>query len=410
MHFFLPAIIAGKYLLSKKSHTAVGAISSVSIIGTAVATAAILCVLSVFNGFRGVITSHLDLLAPDILIEPVSGKTIAEADSLCKEISKISGVRTATPVVSDNALIIANGQEMPVMLIGVVPDEYAQTTNIRSIVDTVRGRYLQAGIESGLPETTISIGVASQLKLFENDRMLLFAPRRNGKVNLANPITSFITDSLTVTGVYKAQQNDYDSNRILVDIATARRMFQYDKESTSIQVLSAPGTDASITAKKIADMLGPEYRVRDRMRQQEMNFRMIEIEKWVSFLLLGFILIIAGFNIISTLSMLVLEKESSLSILHSMGMSKRGIGRIFAWESTMVAGAGGISGIILGLILCLLQDKFGLIKIGDGSQTIISSYPVEVIPTDIPASLIPVVLIGLLTAVVTSAFARRRIR
>lgn len=406
----LPARIAGRYLRSRKSHSAVGAIATVSIIGMAVATAAIICVLSVFNGFREVIGDRLDTLAPDVLVEPAAGKVFANADSLAGEISAIEGVAVATPVLADNALVMGNGREMPVYLVGVDPDRYARATRIRQLIDPEEGRYLTPGMNRGIPETDISIGVSMQMYTFPGDHLLLFTPRRQGKVNMANPAASFITDSLYVSGIFRAMQSDYDENRIIVDLPTARRMFSYNNGEASSIYVAAAGIDAGELAQTIRQKLGDRFIIKDRLRQQEMNFRMIEIEKWISFLLLGFILIIASFNIISTLSMLVLEKESSLSTLSAMGMSRCRIGAVFAWESFLVTATGGAAGILLGLILCLLQQHFGIIKIGDGSQTIMSAYPVAVQAGDILLCALPLLLIGAVSAIITSQFAKKRIQ
>lgn len=352
----LPAIIAGRYLRSKKSHTAVGAIATVSVIGMAVATAAIVCVLSVFNGFRSVIGERLDTLAPDVLAEPAKGKVFDNAEQLAAEVAALPGVEAATPVLADNALLLYNGREMPVFLSGVTPADYSRVTDISALIPKDMGRLLEPGISNGIPQTTLSVGVAQQMGLYPGDRLLLFAPRRKGRVNIANPATSFISDSLYVAGVYQAMSNDYDADRIITDMATARRLFQYDTQASSLHIKAARDADPADVARTVAKKLGDAFTVKDRMRQQEMNFRMVEIEKWVSYLLLGFILMIAGFNIISTLSMLVLEKEHSLSTLWAMGMTRRRIGSIFAWESFMVALLGGLSGIAVGVALTLLQQ------------------------------------------------------
>lgn len=404
----LPARIAYRYLRSRKSHSAVGAIATVSIIGMAVATAAIVCVMSVFNGFRSVIGERLDTMAPDVLVEPAQGKVFADAESLSREVSQVKDVAVVTPTLSDNALMIHDGREMPVWLKGVIPGEYERVTKVRALIDPREGRMLTPGYDTGMSETTLSIGVASQLRSVPGDHVMLFAPRRQGRVNMANPAASFITDSLTVTGVYRAMQNEYDENRVLVDLPVARRMLQYDTEASALEIGVRPGADCGRVAAEVAGMLGEGYVVRDRYRQQEMNFRMVEIEKWVSFLLLGFILLIASFNVISTLAMLVLEKESNLGTLSAMGMSRRRIGSVFAWESMLVTFMGGIAGIALGVVLCLLQQHFGILKIGDGTATVMSSYPVQLKASDLLLTLVPIAIIGAVTALITARFARRR--
>ena len=396
----LTAAIAWRYLLSKKSHGAVGTISTVSLCAMAVATAAIVCVLSVFNGFREVIAEKLDTLAPDVMVTPAKGKTFAEAEKLAARVAAMPGVETATPTLSDNALVICNSQEMPVKLKGVVPADYARVTEVRSLVDADLGRYLADTVApSGTIPATIAIGTASRLRTYPGAGMLVFAPKRLGRVNLANPVSSFITDSLSVTGIYRSDQQEYDEDGVIVPIAEARRLLQYDTEASAIEIRLRPGQHGARAAAAIGDRLGPAYVVKDRVRQQEMNFRMISIEKWVSFLLLGFILIIASFNLISSLSMLVIEKEKPL-----------GIGRNFAWESIYVSLAGGLAGIALGLTLCLLQQHFGLITVsGSPETTIVRAYPVKVLAGDVLATLVPVALIGIATAAITAAFAKSRI-
>lgn len=375
----------------------------------AVATAAIVCVLSVFNGFREVLGQRLDTMAPDVLVEPTLGKVFDNADILADSISRISGVAVASPVVADNALILFNGREMPVFLTGVDPKAYSRITDIKKLIPQSMGRLFSPGLDKGVPETSLSIGVARQLTIYPDDRILLFAPKREGRVNLANPATSFITDSLYVSGIFQSMNSDYDANRILVDLPTARRIFQYYDQASALYIKADRNTDPVRLADRLAEILGDRFSVKDRMRQQELNFRMVEIEKWISFLLLGFILMIAGFNVISTLSMLVLEKENSLSTLSALGMSRRKIGSIFAWESYIVALLGGIAGIIIGVVLCLLQEHFGLIRIGDGISTILSAYPVSLRFTDILITFIPIAVIGGITALITARFARSRV-
>lgn len=406
----LDAAIAWRYLLSKKSHGAVGTISTVSMCAMAVATAAIVCVLSVFNGFRDVIASKLDSLSPDVMATPARGKTFADAEKLAADLTRLPEVAVATPTLSDNALVIANGQEMPVKVKGVIPDEYARVTSVRSLIRKDFGSYINDNDPSGPARATIAIGVASRLNAYPEDNMLIFAPRREGRVNLANPASSFISDSIHVTGIYRTDQSQYDEDGIIMPIATVRDLLQYDSEASAIEIKAAPGISDTRAADAVASKLGEGFLVRDRMRQQEMNFRMVSIEKWVSFMLLGFILIIASFNIISSLSMLVIEKEKALATFSAIGMSRKRIGRIFAWESIYVALAGGAAGIVLGLILSLLQQHFGLIKIGgDPAAAVITAYPVRVEALDILVTLAPILAIGLVTAAVTARFTRSRI-
>lgn len=402
----LSASIARRYLISKKSHSAVGAISAVSVCAMAVATAAIICVLSVFNGFRNEIGSRLDTLAPDVLITPAKGKVFTHAEQLADSVSSIDGVALATVTLTDNALVICDTREMPITLKGVIPSEYSRVTAIKDqILD--QGRWFTD--DAADEDAVIAIGTASQSGALPESQLLLFAPRRIGRVNLANPAASFLTDSVAVDGIYRTDQQEYDENGVFVTLATARKLLQYNNEASAIEIKATPGTDAEALSEKISKAIGDSYIVRDRARQQQTNFRMVAIEKWVSYLLLFFILAIASFNLISSLSMLVLEKEQSLSTLVAIGMSRKKIGAIFAWESIYVSLIGGISGVILGILLCLGQQHFGWIKLHPESPDAIP-YPVEVIWTDVIATLIPVLVIGAITALVTARFAARRSR
>ena len=402
----LPARIAWRYLRAPKSHSAVSAISIVSVVGEAGATAAIICVLSVFNGFRGLLNDKLDTLAPDVLITPAKGKTFANADSIADIVADMPSVEEVMPAVVDNALAISESREMPVTLRGVDPEAYARITSVDSII------FEGAKMKDLTPaDAVVSVGTGQQLAIYATGgTLLLFAPRREGRVNLANPMSSFLTDSVSVAGIFQAMQSDYDNNTVICDITTARNLFQYTTEATQLEVKATPGTDLPALASDIELSLGPNALAKDRARQQQTNFRMVEIEKWVTFLLLIFILLIASFNIISTLCMLIIEKQHSMATLSALGMSRKSIGATFWWESMYVSMSGGIAGIITGLALCLIQEHFGLIKLGgDPEAMIITAYPVAVEWSDVLIALAPVTIIGLAAASIASAFARSRI-
>lgn len=410
MRIPLSARIAWRYLRAKKSHSAVGAISVVSICGIAVAVAAIICVLSVFNGFKSIIADRLDTLTPQIMITPVKGKTISNADSLAQALIRNEKIKVATPTILDNALIIYNGFETPVTVKGVVYEKYKQITGIENlIIDSLCNDGNTNSSVDSLPKAVISVGTAARLGIHPGDKFLLFTPRREGRVNLANPSSSFLHHEVIVDAVYQSNQSDFDDNRIIIDLDLARDLFQYDSEASAVEISVRPGTDSTSLSGELSESQGDRYIVRDRLQQQEINFRMISIEKWVSFLLLFFILVIASFNIISSLSMLVIEKEKSIGTLRSIGMSNTSIGNIFAWETSYVTAIGGIAGILLGVILCLIQEKWGLIHLqGDPSSLIVSAYPVKLLGSDILLTLIPLFIIGTATATITSAFARSR--
>lgn len=398
--------IAWRYLRAPKSHGAVNAISIISVAGVAVATAAIVIVLSVFNGFRFHLNARLDSLTPDISVASLYGKTILNGDSLAEILKDFPGVAQVMPEVTDNALIISGSREMPVTLKGVSPEMFSKISSIDSLL--LDGKPLG---ENRPNETSVAVGVAQRMGIYNiGDTLLLFAPKRFGRVNMANPAASFLTDSLEVSSIFRSMQSEIDENTIICDISTARRLFQYTNDATSINLQVAPGVNATTVANALRSRLGEEFVVKDRFQQQEMNFRMVAIEKWITFILLTFILLIASFNIISTLCMLILDKEPSLRVLSHIGLSRNNVGSIFWWESILVTLVGGLAGLFLGLVISLLQEKFSLLKLaGDPSSLVIQAYPVRVEWIDLLLTMIPIAIIGLATAWISRRFAKVRI-
>lgn len=399
--------IAWRYLLAPKSHGAVNAISIISVVGVAVATAAIVIVLSVFNGFRFHLNARLDTLTADVSVMPSYGKTFESGDSVAALLKMIEGVEEVMPEVTDNALVIGDSREMPITLKGVSPELFSRITSIDSLL-------LDGEAISGYTpkQASISVGVAQRLGMYSaGDTLLVFAPKRHGRVNMANPISSFLTDSLQVSSVFRTMQNEFDENTVICDIETARQLFQYDNEATSVQIKAAKGTDPTLLAERIRESLGEDYVVKDRLQQQEVNFRMVEIEKWVTFLLLTFILLIASFNIISTLCMLILDKGSSIHTLYDLGLSRKRVGNIFWWESVLVTLFGAFSGLVIGLVVSLLQEKFSILKLaGDPESLVMNAYPVRVEWIDLGVTLIPIAIIGLITAWISRSFAKSRLQ
>lgn len=405
--FPLALNLAWKYLTAPKSHGAVSAISIIAIVGVAVATASIVIVLSVFNGFRHHLGARLDSLTSDISVMPSSGKVIAEADSLADTLLALPEVEIAMPSLTDNALVIANSREMPVLLKGVNFTLYPEITAIDSLL--LDGSALN---EYSVQDASISVGVAQRLGIYEaGESLLVFAPRRIGRINLANPASSFLSDSLNVSSVFRSMQSEFDDNMVICDITTARDLFQYDNDATSIEIKMTPGYDMGRFAQKLSEFLGSDFIVKDRIKQQEINYRMISVEKWITFLLLAFILLIASFNIISTLCMLIVEQRQSLETLRDLGMNRRRIGNIYFWESLMITAIGAFVGLGIGVILSLLQEKFGFIKLaGDPESLVIHSYPVVLEWVDLAITCAPLLIIGLLCALISRYFAISQVK
>lgn len=404
----LPLKIALRYLKSKKTHNAVNIISIISICGVVVTTAALVCVLSVFNGFRGVIQERLSRLDPQVAVCPSVGKTMPDADSVLNVITSIDGVEKAMPVLEDQALAIYADYQMPVRLKGV-PANYHEINAIDSTI--VDGSYALKDDVSSF--AVVGVGPAINLRMRADGlRMLqLYAPRRQGHVNLANPIDAFFSDSLFVSSIFQVQQNSYDQDLIFVPLDFARNLFDYDTQATQIEVKLHPGTSEKKVMEQISAKLGPSYQVKDRLMQQSESFRLVNVEKWVTFLLLAFIMLIATFNIISTLSLLIIEKDDSIATFQKLGATRQQITHIFVAEGWLIAMLGAVLGIVLGLLLCLGQQTFGWLRLSaDPSQVIVAAYPVQVVWTDLVVVLLLVASIGFVTSLVTSTIMRSRLR
>lgn len=400
--------IAMRYLRSKKAHNAVNIISIISTCGVVVTTAALICVLSVFNGFKGLIMGRLAMLDPEIAISVTQGKAMADADSVIAVAQSVKGVRQAVPVVEDNALAIFADYQMPVRLRGV-PDGYDRINGIDSVMVDGEFKLRDEVSRYGV------IGVGPALKLHARPGLLrmvqLYAPQRQGSVNMANPMDAFRNDSVFVSGVFQMQQNGYDADLIYVPIDLARELFDYTSEATRIELsLDSTASEAAVM-QQLEQCLGPAYMVQNRLMQQATAYRLVNVEKWVTFLLLAFIMIIATFNVISTLSLLIIEKDESIRTFRSLGATNKLITQIFVAEGWLIALVGAVSGVALGLALCLCQQQFGWLKMqGDESMMVVRAYPVQVEWTDVAVVFALVAAIGLLTSLVTSLTMRRRLR
>ncbi len=403
----LPLRIAWRYLVSKKGHQAVNIISIVAVCGVVVATAALICVLSVFNGFRGLIMGKLAMLDPQVAITATTGKAINDADSVIDLVSAMPGVERAIPVVEDQALAIYAQMQMPVRLKGV-PDDYNTMNGMDSII--VDGEWKLRDEVSRYAVAGAGPAVRLMVRPESLGMVRLYAPQRQGRVNLANPMGAFRQDSVFVSGVFQLQQNSYDADLIYVPLEMAMNLFDYETEATQIELRLAPGANERQVMRSISQALGDGYQVKNRLMQQREAYRLVNMEKWMAFLLLAFILVIATFNVISTLSLLIIEKDDSIATLRALGAHDRQISRIFVLQGWLITLVGAVTGVVIGLILCLCQQQFGWLHLsGDPANMIISAYPVEVQCLDVIITLALVAAVGLLTSMVTALIMRRRL-
>ena len=382
-------------MFSKKSVGAINVISFISVAGVAVGTMALVIVLSVFNGFHDLVASLFTNFDPQIEVVPVKGKTInADAPELDR-IRHLDFVDVATDVVEDQAIAVYGDRQRMVTVMGV-DENFDQLTNISDILYGDGDFTLRvANLYFGVP----GIRLAQDLGLGARwtDYLKIYAPVRRGQLtDLDTPTDGFVVDSLLSPGVvYAVNQNKYDRDRIITSIYFARQLFDQDGMLSSLQLRLKPGTDLAEAKREIKAAAGEKFRVLDRFEQQADTFRIMQIEKVLAYVFLTFILIVACFNIISSLSMLIIDKKNDINTLHNLGANDRQIQSIFLYEGRIISAVGALIGIGLGLALCGLQQAFGFVKMGESSGTfIVNAYPVSVHYWDVLVVFITVILIG----------------
>ena len=387
--------VARRYMFSKKSVGAINVISFISVAGVAVGTMALVIVLSVFNGFHDLVASLFTNFDPQIEVVPVKGKTInADAPELDR-IRHLDFVDVATDVVEDQAIAVYGDRQRMVTVMGV-DENFDQLTNISDILYGDGDFTLRvANLYFGVP----GIRLAQDLGLGARwaDYLKIYAPVRRGQLtDLDTPTDGFVVDSLLSPGVvYAVNQNKYDRDRIITSIYFARQLFDQDGMLSSLQLRLKPGTDLITAKREIKAAAGEKFRVLDRFEQQADTFRIMQIEKVLAYVFLTFILIVACFNIVSSLSMLIIDKKNDINTLHNLGANDRQIQSIFLYEGRIISAVGALIGIGLGLALCGLQQAFGFVKMGESSGTfIVNAYPVSVHYWDVLVVFITVILIG----------------
>lgn len=372
------------------------------------ATSAIVCVLSVFNGFTRLASGRLGLIDPDIKIEKkVAGALIDNLSATLPLVEGQAGVEAAVPLVEGQALAMFRNAQQAVELIGA-GEGYENVCFIDSAV--IDGVYMSYTAE-GVPLASLSVGNAINLGARPgfDVPMVLFTPRRVGRISASSPLTAFRSDTLFVSSVWQTEQSELDEATVIVPVESARSLLQLpDGTATAIAVKVAPGMSIAATVRALKQQLGDDYRVMTRIEQEEASFRMIEIEKWITFLMLGFILVIASFNVVSTLSMLIIEKRYDMHTLCDLGARPSIVGRIFLWEGWLITLAGGVAGIILGALLCFAQQKGEFIKLNaDPTRLTITAYPVELHSADIAAVIGLLIVVGLAVGAIASRIARK---
>ncbi len=384
--------IAIRYLFSKKSHTAINAVSIVSVCGVAIATMAMICTLSVYNGFEEIISSLYSEIDPHLEVRAKAGKTLDTTASEVKLLTEIQGVEAVTPVVEDNALAIYGNKQQPVVIKGV-PANYSSVNNIDDAL--IDGETMFA---DSIPYAVIGVGISNTLMVAPHflSPIYLYAPKRKAKVNLINPSTSFNTRQVYCSGVFSISQSESDNKFVYVPIDVAKQLFDYTTEATLLEIKVADERNVGSIKKEAQKILGEEYVVKDRIEQKSEAFSMMAIEKWITFFMLLFVLIISAFNIIASVSMLIIDKKENIKTLHNLGGKESFITKIFFNQGVLISFIGAVIGVLLGLFLSLMQQHFGILKMG--ANFIVEYYPVKVIWSDVLLVMTVVVAIGVLIA------------
>ena len=393
----LPFYIARRYLFSKKKHNAINIISGISVCGVALATLALVCTLSVFNGFQDMVAGFFTAFDPQLKITVREGKVFEPQGAAFQEVRSLPEIGVWTETLEENAMVQYKDRQAMAIIKGV-EDNFEELTSIDSL--------LYGAGEFILHDSIVDYGVLGVELISELgtglqfvDPLQVYAPKRNVRVNMANPSASFNRDYLFSPGVvFVVNQQKYDARYILTSLSFARNLFNYDTEVSAVELKLKPGADVTAVQRKIARILGDEFVVLDRYEQQADVFRIMEIEKFISYLFLTFILAIACFNVIGSLSMLILDKREDVETLRNLGADDRLIARIFLFEGRLISLFGALSGIVLGLLLCYIQQRFGIISLGGGNGSfIVDAYPVSVHVTDVVLIFITVITVGFLS-------------
>lgn len=389
-----PFYIARRYLFSKKSTHVINIISGISVVGVAVATMALVVTLSVFNGFHDLVASLLTSFDPQIEIVPTKGKTAPADDPILTKIRNLPQVDVATESVEDQAMAIYKGRQAMIKVKGV-EDNFSELSHINDI--------LYGDGEFSLHAANLQFGVVG-IRLADNlgmtadwdGQLKIYAPKREGQLDLMNPTEGFVEDSVISPGVvFSVKQARYDRDYVLTSIAFARNLFGQQGMLSQLEIRLKPSSDLDAVKAEMQKIAGNKYRVLDRMEQQADTFKIMKIEKFIAYIFLTFILAVACFNIIGSLSMLIIDKKNDVVTLRNMGASDKQIVRIFLFEGRMISAIGAILGILVGLLLCWLQQVYGLVSLGRSSGSfIVDAYPVSVHPEDIIIIFITVLAVG----------------
>ncbi|MBR6180527.1 MAG: FtsX-like permease family protein [Prevotella sp.] len=392
-----PFYIARRYLFSKKSTHAINLISAISVLGVAIATMAMVVTLSVFNGFHDLVATFFTSFDPQLKVTPAKGKTAPSDDPILTQIKNLPEVDIAMECVEDQALAIYDDRQAMVMIKGV-EDNFNQLTHFSEILIPDKGAVVDlhaANLEFGIPGARLTQTLLKGTTGW-HDYLHIYAPEREGQLDMTNPEAAFVEDSLLSTGnMFNMNQSKYDANYIITSIAFARNLFGQQGMLSSLELRLKPGSNFDGVKKQMKKLAGDKYLVEDRYEQQADTYKIMRIEKYIAYVFLTFILMVASFNIIGSLSMLIIDKKEDVVTLRNLGASNKQISKIFLFEGRLITLGGAILGILLGLLLCWMQQRFGLVALGNSSGSfIVDAYPVSVHFSDVALIFITVIAVG----------------
>ena len=388
--------IAWRYLFSKKGHNAINIVSGISSAAVAVVTAAMICVLSVMNGFGELVERMFSEFDPELMVVPAEGQTLRTDTLPIASLYAREDIEAISMQLEQTALVRYKDHQLPARVMGV-DSLFARTAHIDSIITD--GFY--SVWDGAFDRAVLGRGLAAQLgtNAHFTGALHLYAPKRTGRINLLRPDQSLLHEHAFIAGTFAVNQIEYDDQLMLVSLPLAQRLFEYDEHTaTALRIQLKEGKPIANSQKLIAKTLGPGYKVLNRYEQQADFFRILRIEKLLTVVLLVFILLIASFNIIGSLSMLIIDKTEDIRILSHMGADEPMIRRIFLLEGWLISMLGTVTGLVIGVLLCLGQQHYGWLSLGSGMQYIISAYPVQVQTGDVVMVALIVLALGFVAA------------
>ena len=402
----LPLFIANRYLLAKKSHNLINIITWISILGISVGSFALIVVLSAFNGLEKVISSMNSRLTPDLQIAPTKGKTIDLTAFPLGQLKEIQGVEYVVPTITEDALFRANDKQHIGQVKGVGL-EYQNIDRLNEIIFGSEGLQLADDEEHSFAVPGAGVAWSLGINAYNPYAMVrVYVPKR-GNASQMSLENSFNSDILTVRSVFSTEQ-EQDEKLVLVPFSWLSELLEYENKANNVELFILPNADANKIKKAVQAVMGEGFTVKNQQEQQETLYRIMRSEKWAVYVILTFILILATFNVVGSLSMLMIDKRKDTEILKSMGADKRLIQKIFMNEGLLISVAGGIIGLLLGIILVLLQQQFGFVKFGTGGNYVVDAYPVLLKLKDVLLIFATILVVGCTSAFLTVRHAMRK--